>query len=415
MDEASLADGSGRGFARRALGAQYGATVIGLLATVFLNLLLARLLGPDGFGIFGAALALQHLLLVAQDGGFRTLIFRESARESEGLGLDRRKAFGFGLGQALTVTVIASAVALAIAALSPGLLDRLGLPIILAAFAGGFAKAFSGFVSGAMMGQGRFGTEAAWQGGVRIVLLAAGAGTAWASPSPLAVLVALAFVQFALCLPLMRRIEASPPRLARQRAVLAFSARMTLMAGMVALYFRAGTVLLVPLGVDLAEIGRFVLAHRLLDTATLFMGPLAQFVFFRARKGTIEASPRQIIVLAVVWVVLSTFGAWFAFTFGGDILAVLAGEAYRQSGDFLGWLAIAFGASAPNYILMQLLIARDREGTVLRATIVTAIAALIGTTLAILMVGAVGAAVAIAGSELLLLALLARFFGRGRS
>jgi len=61
-----------KSFSTQWLASAYGATV-----SILLTFLFARLLGPKIFGSYNYLLTLASLYAILQDGGFRTLIFRE--------------------------------------------------------------------------------------------------------------------------------------------------------------------------------------------------------------------------------------------------------------------------------------------------------------------------------------------------
>ena len=56
---------------------QWLASAYGAAVSVLLTFLFARLLGPEIFGKYNYLLTLASLYAILQDGGFRTLIFRE--------------------------------------------------------------------------------------------------------------------------------------------------------------------------------------------------------------------------------------------------------------------------------------------------------------------------------------------------
>ena len=61
-----------KSFSTQWLASAYVATI-----SIILTFLFARLLGPEIFGIYNYLLTLASLFAILQDGGFRTLIFRE--------------------------------------------------------------------------------------------------------------------------------------------------------------------------------------------------------------------------------------------------------------------------------------------------------------------------------------------------
>ena len=63
----------------RSLSSQWLATAYVAAAMMLLIFFLGRYLGPENFGVFSYVHSLALIYAILQDGGFRTIIFRESA------------------------------------------------------------------------------------------------------------------------------------------------------------------------------------------------------------------------------------------------------------------------------------------------------------------------------------------------
>ena len=61
----------------RSFSIQWFASAYGAVVSILLTFLFARLLGPEIYGSYNYLLTLASLYAMLQDGGFRTLIFRE--------------------------------------------------------------------------------------------------------------------------------------------------------------------------------------------------------------------------------------------------------------------------------------------------------------------------------------------------
>lgn len=377
---------------------------IGLVSAIVLQISLAHALGPQSFGIYGVAISTQHFAMVGQDGGFRAFLMREAARPSKNVDFTVESLMGRALAQNLLVTFLALLVAILV----------LGLALwqaILFAILGASAKVAVGFVSGILIGRKEFNREAIWQIMGRLMVAIAGGLAALLTGSATVVLGAMFVAQVVMLLPIVHRVAFSRPHLSLHREINFFTGKMTLLAFMTALYFRSGPMILYLLGRNLVEISHYSLLHRLLDALLFLIAPLTQFVFVHARisRGLL-IDRRRIIPIATVWLVVGAVGCLLTFHFGGEVIAVVVGEAYRPAGQLGGWFALAFLFAGPNFLMMQVFLARGQENVVLASS---AAAVTIGLVLNLALIpsfGAVGAAISIVGSESALCIALC-FFG----
>ena len=67
---------------RKNLGYQWTSTLFVAVFGFLVSVLLARKLGVEGFGDYSYILSLAGIFLIIQDGGYKTLIFRESVDDS---------------------------------------------------------------------------------------------------------------------------------------------------------------------------------------------------------------------------------------------------------------------------------------------------------------------------------------------
>ncbi|MFC4161766.1 oligosaccharide flippase family protein [Chitinimonas lacunae] len=381
----------------RAWASQTLATLWVALVSMLLVFVLGRWLGPAGFGQYNYVLTVATLVAILQDGGFKTLLQRESA--SSGLGIDGERLLGFALGHLLWVTLAAlllvtvlgrpDSVAIAWAILALGLL------------------AVANYLSACWRGQGHFGRDALWQVGLRsltalTLLLAlwlwqAGTEAAFAGWA-LGVALALLLVGF------RARPQWRPPA-AVYRAAGAF----LLIDLATAVYFRIDIVLLRHCGIPDADIGRYAAAYRLFEGGVLLLAPAAT-VFFRELRLRWQdpLALRPVLRRALVGVTLvALLGAMLGFWLAPWVLRLAYGPGYEAAAPLLGWLLLAFLLVAPNYVLTQAAVALNRERLYALAVCVAAVVN-IGLNLWLLpQVGVVGAAWASIGTELCLLLFLA--------
>lgn len=382
---------------------------VGLCAGIVLQISLARLLGPLAFGIFGLATTVQHFGMIAQDGGFRTLLLRETTRPSEGSGIASKPLMSWATGHSFLATVPALCIALLVLGFG------FGVAIVLAVL-GGAAKAQAGFVSGVLIGRGDFVGEARWQIGSRTAVSLTGIAAATATGDVGVVLFALLAAQAVALMPIFHGVALPRPGLGWSREVSAFMGKLTLLAFLTALYFRAGPFFLYLLSSDLRAVSYFSLVHRLLDAALFVVAPLAQLAFFssRRRHDALRLDMRA-CRLGGCWCLLGATVAAAGFVFGPAAVGLVAGDAFRPAGLLVGWFALAFMAAAPNFVMMQILLARNGENAVLASSSVAVGVGLVLNLALIPSLSAPGAAMAVLGSEVALCAMLAGALWRRRA
>ena len=132
---------------------QWLASAYGAIISILLIFLFARLLGPEIFGNYNYLLTLASLYAILQDGGFRTLIFRELTSPTfKNL---KGRLVSLSLGHNILVTIIGILI-LSIFPLNDSLL------LMLAVFSFGLVT-ITTFFSSQLKGKGLFTTEAKWR------------------------------------------------------------------------------------------------------------------------------------------------------------------------------------------------------------------------------------------------------------
>ena len=135
------------------LGSQWIATGCVGIISIFLTFLYGRVLGPDNFGELSYILTLGSLFAILQDGGFRTLIYRESTSSSYRLA--SRNFFSMALSHVALVTLVGFILVLIIP------FEKHVIPL-LAVVAYGLGT-FTSFISSYLKGEGQFQGDAWWQ------------------------------------------------------------------------------------------------------------------------------------------------------------------------------------------------------------------------------------------------------------
>ncbi len=380
---------------------QWGAVAYTSILSFALASVLGRTLGPDRFGILAYATSFASILAVLQDGGYRTLLFREKATFRK----DGARGVGAILGAGFRYLLAVTLGLLLVLNLLP-LKDRGALSLALGITGLGV---LSGFVSSILKGEGRFSLEAGWQ--VLYRTLAVGAvflAILFFSRSVEAVLGAwllgvLAAILTPLGLGTLRREGRLPgPENLRgaRRACLAF----LMIDAATLVYFRSDMVLLRYLGSGEGETGLYAAAYKVLEGVILLATPVAH-MFFRTVRGrwTGGGEVRRFFSLGVGAMALAGAGLALAgCLLGPPLLDLLFGPGYHGARPILLVLMPALVFVLPNYFFTQGALAFDLEWAYARFALLVGLFNVSLNLLLIPRYGAVGAAWATFASEGLL-------------
>jgi O-antigen/teichoic acid export membrane protein len=338
------------------LTSQWLGTLYTAAVSLGLTFLLGRVLGPEGFGAYSYVLTLATLFLILQDGGFKTLLFREKTLSTPAIAGLKNRLFPWALGHTVMITMA-------------GVFFVLILPVrydagVLAAILCFGFQGWVNFISSELKGEGLFPREALWQVTVR-TLSAIGIVVAlfFVRPEPWAIFSGWAFALL-VCLFL------SPKRIVRP----AFDgfrfkdirrACFSLMAidAATTLYFRSDIILLEHFSNGSTEVGYYAAAYRFLDGVVLFAAPLG-FIWFRKLRLVWEE--KEIFRSQIVRMCVVMFGAACLCVSGGvffkkEIIDLTFGDGYGTSAILLPWLLAALIFILPNGVLTQAAIAQNIE------------------------------------------------------
>lgn len=366
----------------------------GFCAVVSFALLayLSRAFGVQEFGLYVSVLSASTLALVLIEGGWPTLLYRETAHSRDDAQMRRL------LGHATAYIVAVSGALAAI----PFLASRLGLAQHLRMDPADLAAAFlcmgcvalMNAVSGRLRGMGHFGREAIWQSGGR--LLSAGmivlAVAVWGPAS------ATVFHAWAAGLALMvlgvgwRWL--APPQLAGWRSASALASPFLVYEGLMAVLLRSDVAWLGALGASPTALSNYAACTRLTEAAILMFAPVSN-VLLRSLVRTPSGVARRDLAIR---------GAWFAFAcgcvacilalaIGEQIMPAIFGNDFDTAGRLLPWVVAMLPFSLANLVLLQAVLANGAERSLLGRLGVGVVALLLGLALGLRMDGERGAAI----------------------
>ncbi len=365
-----------KSFSTQWLASVYVATV-----SILLTFLFARLLGPEVFGSYNYLLTLATLYAILQDGGFRTLIFRELT--SPTFQEIKRSLVPISIGHNILVTIT-------------GVLTIFILPLkdsfllILAIFSFGLVTTTT-FFSSQLKGDGLFAAEARWRVLTRTLgALGVLAFISILTPSIQNIL-AGTIVGYGISLFLLPANCNLKFFFKKLNPVVYKSLGSLLIVDIATLiYFKIDIIMLRHLGSGLGEVGLYAAGSRILEGLIFMHLPFATVLFREMRTRTKYPSDftsyiLKLIFLSVVFPIVIIPVGWF---FSEEIIRLCYGVDFISASPLLNVLLISIIFMAPNLILTQATLAVEREYFYAK---ITCVAALINIGLNLFLIPSMGA------------------------
>jgi O-antigen/teichoic acid export membrane protein len=351
-----------KSFSTQWLASAYVATI-----SIILTFLFARLLGPKIFGTYNYLLTLASLFAILQDGGFRTLIFREltlpTFQETRG------SLVPLSIGHNLLVT-LAGVLMIFMLPLKDSLL------LTLAIFSFGLVT-ITTFFSSQLKGEGMFAAEAQW----RVLTRSIGALSVLVfifnfTPSIQIILVGT-IVGYSIAL-FLRPASCKLKFFFKKLSPNVYKSLGSLLIIDIAtlIYFKIDIVMLRHLGSGLEEVGFYSAGSRLLEGLIFMHLPFATVLFREMRMRAIHPSRFIPYILKLFFfstispiVIIPT--GWF---FSKEILQLCYGESFMAASPLFNLLLISFLFMVLNLVLTQATLAINRENFYAKITCVAALA-----------------------------------------
>jgi O-antigen/teichoic acid export membrane protein len=324
---------------------------------------LARALGPDGFGPYTATLGIAAFVLVAIEGGWAARLYRAQVDHATGAGPPPPVAHA--VAHVLLAAVVAIALAL-MAGAGPALLLALGamLPVALA-----------NLVSARLRGEGRFGREASWQAGARVVSALAILAAVFLL-APRAEWVFLAWgTSLGVMLIALARPHLAAPRIRglapTYRGALAFA---TLDLGAI-LVARGDMAVIWLASLPLPALADYGVGTRFTEAAVLAFAPVNNVLLGHLRRARPDPARYRRRTLQALGLALA-FGAaalLACLVFGPLLITTMFGAPYARAADALPWIAASLPLLLGNLVLLQAGIAAGAERAVSRLVLATAL------------------------------------------
>ena len=361
---------------------------------------LGRQLGAERFGSYVALLNFASLLLIVQEGGWPTLLYREAARERTGL---EAQASGSAFAHVLLASALLIVAGLALAFMEVTPFAPLAMTAATVCMG---MVALMNVISARMRGAGAFAHEALWQSGGRVMSALAIVLAVLALGESVDVLM-LVFLAWAAGL-LMVLLSWGRAWLARPRfASLGQRYRQLwpfiMMSGLAVWLVKGDMVVLGGLFAERltdADLSAYAAATRLSEAGLLLFAPVGNVLLRRFSQLTVQHDPqarrqlaallRNALLLAFVGGGIAVGGAWLL---GDWLMPLLFGAGYATAGALLPWVLAMLPFAMANIVLTQLLTALHGERALAGCMLVAGAALYAGVAWGSAVDGARGAAI----------------------
>jgi O-antigen/teichoic acid export membrane protein len=375
--------------------AQLSAHVFAAALSVILLVWMASTASAAAFGEYTIFIYWSALLAVLMDGGWKSLITRETTRPSSSLA-----AVTLDLPKMATIQM--AAVIALLAPITLLVLD-LGLSVLMVAL----TQAIAQFQSARYRGLNQLRRDAFFLLLFRLFSVAgtylgfthlgqtaeaAVAGTALGQ-SPV-ILLHIATIS-KLSTPKLNQIWF---RLFREGATFLSIDAAT------ALYLRLPVILLGLTSLSQAEVGSFALAHRLLDLTAVVMAPLGVVYFNRIRRAGLPRKSSVFTTLLVAIPAATAIGLvfWVIRHFNGELITTFLDSEYSSAANLLPFFTSTIALMILNCFLTNHAIAANLTTQYAQATYLALMSMLLASAVLIPTIGTTGAAASLTVYELVL-------------
>lgn len=361
----------------RLLSYQWVATVIQALVSFGLSILVARYLGVDQFGVYAIAISAGFFITILIDGGFTTLLQRESARASLNDSLEGKNVSRYALGYTFIVVALLTLGVF----INPFGQDAVTLFSIIFAFS---PVVLIGQSMSALRGQGRLLRDAVLQVVMRFfTAFYVVAFIMYGLDSPASILFAQGIGGYTVYLILAFRSRIKPLFFIPWNA---FKVALPLAAWAIAfaIYSRSDLLLCRLFDIPRSDVGEYAIACRLVEALQVFSGPVGILVFrkFRIADLSKEVSINKIMLVTYAALFMGALICIGGFIFAPIAIPMIFGEEYRASVLLFEVLTIGLIFFLGNTVLFQAYIALELERLLM---VLTALAGIFNVTLNVIL------------------------------
>ena len=337
--------------------------MIQALISFGLSILVARHLGMEQFGVYAIATSAGFFITILLDGGFTTLLQRESARASLGIDFKGKALSRYALGY----TFLVIAVLMLVIIINPFSQHVTTLVAIIFAFS---PVVLIGQSMSVLRGGGRLARDALLQVVTRfLTAFCVVAFIFYGLDGPASVLFAQGIGGYVVYFILAFRSKTKPLFLIPWN-VFRITLPLAAWAIACALYARSDLLLCRLFDIPRSDIGGYGIACRLVEALQVFAGPVGILVFrkFRITELSKEISIGTILKVTYAALFMGVIISIGAFLFSPLIIPWVFGEQYRVSVPLFEVLTIGLIFFLGNTVLFQAFIALELQRSLMILT-----------------------------------------------
>ena len=379
---------------------QWGGVGFVAIVSILLSFLLGRVLGPFEFGTYSFVLSVVSIFAIVQDGGFKTLLFREKVKSSNSTFIE------YDIFCTATVHIVlitcAGLICLFVFPISN---TNILFPAVL--FTG--IRVYATYYSAQLKGEGRFGYEAFWQVMIRVVTASAMLSVLFIFSTSVALLFwAGAISLFLLVLFLVPGKSIKKFKIQHYQHLFRNTAFFFVIDAATVIYFRSDIILIKYIHPESLETGYYAAAYRLLEGVILMIAPVSQicFRYLRLHLNQKEKFAGLLKIMLSGALLAGMFFSFIGYLFGPRLTTLLYGIEFAKAGILSQWIFLSLLFVIPNSILTQALIALNFEKKYAAAAIIVAIINIVINFCVIPKYGAIGSVWATLVSEAFLFVIL---------
>lgn len=338
----------------RSLASQWFSTAYVAGISILLTFYFARFLGPESFGLFSYLVTIGSIVAIFQDGGFRTIIFKELTVPS--FNLKEENLISAALRHNLIIT-LASILIVSFLIIE----NQLLLTLAFISFGLGMT---TNFISAKLKGHGNFSTEAGWRISIRTLTAVSILSLLFFMGQNIQSIFLGWILGYVIALGLRRKdLKWKFDSVKIDSKVYKSIVALLIIDVATTIYFKIDIVMLSYLGKGPEQVGYYAAGSRLMEGLIFIHLPFAT-VFFRELRihvnNYLEFSKllAKLLLFALIPPILMIPVGWL---FGREILSFCYGENYGVGYDIFQWLLFSLVFMIPNLVVTQGTLAFDRE------------------------------------------------------
>lgn len=347
---------------------------------------IARYIGPSGFGSYSLAISVGSILGIFIDGGFRTLIFKETSKPSGGLKCLTGTLIGSGLAHILVVIT-------PLICISVLVFDRDSLKLSLATIGCFSALVATQMSSAKLRGDGQIAKDAYFLAGSRLtsflgIIFSLTIG--WQAPWQ--ILSVWAFLSVTYLIVFNSGLQR--PKFLGLCAIYRRALPFLLLDLSITIYLRSDIILLNFFNIDPIDVGYYSASFKICEGFIMLATPVGM-LFFRSlrimnpRRDAVSFRISRAIKLSLFISLLIAGTSWMV---SGEFVTILFGEEFSKSVPIFQILSLMLVFVLPNALLNQACIAMDMENFAFTVALLSAIANIALLAIVLPQYGTVGAA-----------------------